>query len=71
MLTLDFLPKSYDSDIHSPNDMVIDSQDDHVVQPAEAENEKEAVIDITPDSLDTDVVEKENVILATDCTYSL
>lgn len=46
--------------------MVVDTQDDYVVQPAE--NEKEQVAIINPDSLDADVDQPENVTLATDCT---
>ncbi|KAK7967391.1 ubiquitin carboxyl-terminal hydrolase [Apiospora aurea] len=43
--------------------MVVDSSDDYVVP---AENEKEPVAIINPDSLDTDVDQPENVTLATD-----
>lgn len=45
--------------------MMIDTQDDYVVQPAE--DEKEQVTIINPDSLDADVDKPENVTLATDC----
>ncbi|KAK8110930.1 ubiquitin carboxyl-terminal hydrolase [Apiospora kogelbergensis] len=55
---------SYDPEIHSPNEMMIDTQDDYVVQPAE--DEKEQVTIINPDSLDADVDKPENVTLATD-----
>ncbi|KAI1864897.1 hypothetical protein JX265_004097 [Neoarthrinium moseri] len=57
-----YLLKSYDSEIHSPNEMVIDSHDDLVP----AENEKEQVVDINPDGLDNDVEPREGAILATD-----
>ncbi|KAK8058688.1 ubiquitin carboxyl-terminal hydrolase [Apiospora phragmitis] len=55
---------SYDPEIHSPNEMVVDSSDDYVVQPTE--NEKEQVAIINPDSLETDGDQPENVTLATD-----
>ncbi|KAK7996278.1 ubiquitin carboxyl-terminal hydrolase [Apiospora marii] len=56
---------SYDPEIHSPNEMVVDSSDDYVV-PAAGDNEKEPVAIINPDSLDADVDQPENVTLATD-----
>lgn len=58
--------QSYDSDIHSPNDMVVDAPEDIVVQPAEAEKDEIAIIN--PDQLDNDA-DHENITLATDCTF--
>lgn len=60
------LPKSYDSEIHSPNEMIVDTQDDLVP----AENEKEQVVDINPDSLDNDADQHDNAPLATDRAYT-
>lgn len=54
---------SYDSDIHSPNDMVVDAPEDIVVQPAETEKDEIAIIN--PDQLDNDA-DHENITLATD-----
>ncbi|KAI0124385.1 ubiquitin carboxyl-terminal hydrolase [Xylariales sp. AK1849] len=44
--------------------MLVDNQDDYVVQPAE--NEKEPVIDIDPDSLEKNTEPQEGLVLATD-----
>ncbi|ETS80785.1 hypothetical protein PFICI_08314 [Pestalotiopsis fici W106-1] len=54
--------QSYDSEFHSPNEMVIDTPDEL----ASAENEKEQVVDINPESLENGPDAKENAILATD-----
>lgn len=56
--------QSYDPEIHSPNEMVVDSSDDYVVP---GENDKEPVAIINPESLDADGDQPENVTLATDC----
>lgn len=58
--------QSYDSDIHSPNDMMIDPQDDMVVEPAQDDRDQVAIIE--PDPLDNEPESLENVTLATDCT---
>ncbi|KAH9909870.1 hypothetical protein F4778DRAFT_713206 [Xylariomycetidae sp. FL2044] len=55
---------SYDSEIHSPNDMMVDTQDEMVVQPAQAEGDQVAIIE--PDQLDGDQEVPESVTLATD-----
>ena len=68
MLTVTYL-QSYDSEIHSPNDMMVDAQDDYVV-PA-TENEKDQVAIINPDNLDNEADQPENVTLATDCTCEM
>lgn len=52
--------------MHSPNDMMVDSQDEYVVQPGE--NVKESVAIINPDQLDDDADQLENPTLATDRT---
>jgi hypothetical protein len=46
--------------------MIVDTQDDLVP----AENEKEQVVDINPDSLENDADPQDNVILATDRAYT-
>lgn len=66
LLTSPRRQKSYDSEIHSPNEMVVDTQDDYVVQ--SAENEKDQLAIINPDNLENDAEQVENVPLATDCT---
>ncbi|CAJ2508114.1 Uu.00g093000.m01.CDS01 [Anthostomella pinea] len=55
---------SYDSDIHSPNHMMVDSQDEMVVQPTQDGNDPVAIIE--PDQLDNDADPLENQPLATD-----
>ncbi|KAI1326876.1 cysteine proteinase [Xylariaceae sp. FL0255] len=53
---------SYDSEIHSPNDMIVDSQDDMVLP---TQNGDQVAI-IEPDQLDNDADQLEDVTLATD-----
>ncbi|KAI5867169.1 cysteine proteinase [Durotheca rogersii] len=55
---------SYDSEIHSLSDTMVDSQDEMVVQPASGERDQ--VAEINPDHLDNDTEQSKNVILATD-----
>lgn len=55
---------SYDSEIHSPNDMMVDTQEEMVVQPTL--NEKDQVAEINPEQLDNDTETLDNVMLATD-----
>jgi hypothetical protein len=60
--------KSYDSEMHSPNDMMLDSQDDMIVEPTQNDADQVAIIE--PDQLENGAEQLENVTLATDCAFS-
>ena len=66
LLLTDSTQKSYDADILSPNDMLVDP-DEYVVEPPE--NEKDDVAIINPDQLGSDV-ELPDLPRADDCKTS-
>jgi len=54
--------------MHSPNDMMLDSQDDMIVEPTQNDADQVAIIE--PDQLENGAEQLENVTLATDCASS-
>lgn len=64
---LDISHEAFNPDMHSPNDMLVDTEE-HIVDPAANGVEKDNLTIINPDNLETEAEQLQDLTRADDCT---
>lgn len=68
LANLTFHDEAFNPDMHSPNEMMIDGEE-HIVDPVTALDEKDSLAIITPENLEIEGDQLQDLPVATDCTW--
>lgn len=60
--------EAFNPDMHSPNDMLVDTEE-HIVDPTANGVEKDNLTIINPDNLETEAEQVQDLTRADDCTF--